>query len=456
LAEPGGSAQPGGARPGARQAHFGLRTWASSRSRTSRATDSCPIVSRHWDWGGEAPLASAGEAVTGGTAVPEHDRQEYFADGIVEEITTAISRLPWLFVIARNSSFAYKGKSPDLRQVGRELGVRYVLEGSVRKAGNRVRITGQLIDSGTGAHIWADRFEGTLDDIFELQDQVTSSVVGAIEPKLRQSEIDRAVRKPTQSLDAYDLYLRALAHLYKLTAEGVSEAIALLGRALEIDPSYAPAAGFAAWCRVWQQIMGWGPLADADVAEAVRLAKQAIETGKDDPDALWTAGITVAVFAGEVATAASLIERALTLNPNSAPAWMASGYVGCFLARPDNAAEGFQRAIRLSPLDPFGYLFTGGLACAQLFAGHHEEAMEWVDRSHCVNRTVFPVSVTKSPCAGCYGRADEGRRWLDRLARITPRIYDSCLQYRNGALSASTQLRNIMSDGLRKAGLPEG
>jgi hypothetical protein len=180
----------------------------------------------------------------------------------------AISRLPWLFVIARNSSFAYKGKSPDLRQVGRELGVRYVLEGSVRKAGNRVRITGQLIDTITGAHIWADRFDGALNDIFELQDQIASSVVGAIEPKLRQSEIERASRKPTAILDAYDLYLRALA----------------------IDPSYAPAAAMIGWCRGWQRLQGWGPLSDADIAEAVRLARQAIEVGREDSDALWMAG----------------------------------------------------------------------------------------------------------------------------------------------------------------------
>src|SRR5499427_1806390 len=155
--------------------------------------------------------------------------QEYFVDGMVEEITTAISRLPWLFVIARNSSFAYKGKSPDLRQVGRELGVRYVLEGSVRKAGNRVRITGQLIDTMTGAHIWANRFDAALDDIFEMQDHMASSVVGAIEPKLRQSEIERAARKPTESLDAYDLYLRALAQFNKLAAESHSEAVNLAG-----------------------------------------------------------------------------------------------------------------------------------------------------------------------------------------------------------------------------------
>jgi adenylate cyclase len=168
--------------------------------------------------------------------------QEYFVDGMVEEITTAISRLPWLFVIARNSSFAYKGKSPDLRQVGRELGARYVLEGSVQKAGNRVRITGQLIDTTTGTHIWADRFDSGLDDIFELQDQVASSVVGAIEPKLRQSEIECAGRKPTESLDAYDLYLRALAQFNKLAAESHSEAVRLAGQSLGIDPSFGTVA----------------------------------------------------------------------------------------------------------------------------------------------------------------------------------------------------------------------
>src|SRR6516162_4842752 len=164
--------------------------------------------------------------------------QEYFVDGMVEEITTAISRLPWLFVIARNSSFAYKGKSPDVRQVGRELGVRYVLEGSVRKAGNRVRITGQLIDTMTGAHIWADHFDGSLDDIFELQDQVASSVVGAIEPRLRLAEIERISRKPPENLTVYDLYLRALALSHQFTPESLGEAVSLLQRAVQIDPSH--------------------------------------------------------------------------------------------------------------------------------------------------------------------------------------------------------------------------
>jgi adenylate cyclase len=217
--------------------------------------------------------------------------QDYFVDGIVEEITTAISRLPWLFVIARNSSFTYKGRSVDVKQVSRELGVRYVLEGSVRKAGNRVRITGQLIDTATGAHIWADRFDGALDDIFELQDQMASHVVGAIEPKLQLSEIERATRKPTASLDAYDLYLRSLAKLHEYSEESMREAIALLKRALAIDPSYSPAAAMIGWCRVHERVQGWGRLSDENANEAVRLARMATEAGRDDPDSLWMCGV---------------------------------------------------------------------------------------------------------------------------------------------------------------------
>jgi TolB-like protein/class 3 adenylate cyclase len=279
--------------------------------------------------------------------------QEYFADGMVEEITTAIARLPWLFVIARNSAFTYKGKAIDVKQVARELGVRYVLEGSVRKAGNRVRITGQLIDTTIGAHIWADRFDGALDDIFELQDQVASSVVGAIEPKLRQSEIERATRKPTESLDAYDLYLRALAEFHKFTADGMRQSVALLQRALAIDPSYAPAAALVGFCRHFQRDHGLGgPVSDADVVDSVRLARHAVTAGKDDPDALWMASFVLMVFAGEHAAAATLIDRALMLNPNSAHAWMHSGLISCFRNEPGPAIEALRRAMRLSPLDP--------------------------------------------------------------------------------------------------------
>jgi adenylate cyclase len=243
--------------------------------------------------------------------------QEYFADGMVEEITTAISRLPWLFVIARNSSFTYKGKAIDVKQVARELGVRYVLEGSVRKAGNRVRITGQLIDAATGNHIWADRFDGALDDIFDLQDQVASSVAGVIEPKLRQAEIERAGRKPTANLTAYDLYLRALAQSYRYTDEGFAEAVVLARQALAIDPSYAPAAALVGFCRGQQWVQGWGALSDEDIGEACRLARQALEAERDDAETIWLAAWALFRLAGEAAMAAAALDRALALNPNA-------------------------------------------------------------------------------------------------------------------------------------------
>jgi TolB-like protein len=308
--------------------------------------------------------------------------QEYFVDGVVEEIITAIARLPWLFVIARNSSFAYKGKSPDLRQVGRELGVRYVLERSLRKASNRVRITAQLIDTTNGAHIWADRFDGALDDIFELQDEIASRVAGAIEPKLRQSEIERASRKPTESLDAWDLYLRALALRYQYTEESMREAIALLQRVLAIDPSYAPAAALLGSCRLNQRAHGLGKISDAEVDEAVRLARRAIEAGGDDPGTLWTAAHKLSYFTGDHATAGNVVDRALALNPNSAHAWMVRGLVWNMQSQPDRAIEALEHAIRLSPLDPLGArAFTILTAAAHFHAGRYELAIEWADRT---------------------------------------------------------------------------
>jgi TolB-like protein/tetratricopeptide (TPR) repeat protein len=381
--------------------------------------------------------------------------QDYFVDGIVEEITTAISRLPWLFVIARNSSFTYKGRAVDVKQVARELGVRYVLEGSVRKAGNRIRITGQLIDTTTGAHIWADRFDGALDDIFTLQDEVASHVVGAIEPKLRQSEIERAARKRPDSLDAYDLYLRALAQFRKYTQEGMHEAIALLKRALEFDPAHAPAAAMIGWCRVFQILQGWGPVSDAEVAEGAHLTRLSIEVGKDDPDALWMAGMTISVLARDHATAASVIDRAITLNPNSAHAWNGRGWVLCFRNQPSPAIEAFERAMRLSPLDPMGYLFTGGLAFAHSEAGRYEEAIEWADRSLREQpRYIGAISAKGASCAHL-GRIEEARDCLRRRLEIQPGL--TIAKYKaDAAMFFPPELLAVYVEGLRKAGLPEG
>jgi TolB-like protein len=377
--------------------------------------------------------------------------QEYFVDGVVEEITTAISRLPWLFVIARNSSFTYKGRAVDVKQVARELGVRYVLEGSVRKGGNKVRITGQLIDTATGAHLWADRFDGALDDIFELQDQVASSVVGAIEPKLRQSEIERASRKPTESLDAWDQYLRALVQLREYTPEGWRQAIDSLRKALALDPACAPAAGLFAWCRVFQLA---GNLTSAEeVAEGVRFARQAIETGREDPDALWMGGWAIVSLAGERGIGLAAIERALELNPNSTLAWNFNGWAQGFSNCPALAIEALQRAMRLSPLDPQRWMFEGGLALAHLIAGRYEEAIEWADRALQENPRAMGVLRFKAAACGLLGRIEEGRECVTRLRELVPgstiasvKIFAQLVAPEVGALSL---------DGLRKAGMPE-
>ncbi len=226
--------------------------------------------------------------------------QEYFADGMVEDIISGLSRIGWLFVIARNSTFAYKGRVVDVKQVGRELGVRYVLEGSVRKAANRTRITGQLIDATTGGHVWADRFEGALDDIFDLQDRMTECVIGAIAPQIERAEIERARRKPTESLDAYDYYLRGVASFHQGTRKAIDEALPALYKAIERDPDFASAYGMAAWCHFWRKINGWMPDPVRDAAEGVRLARRAVELGKNDAVALARGGHALGHFTGDL------------------------------------------------------------------------------------------------------------------------------------------------------------
>jgi TolB-like protein len=382
--------------------------------------------------------------------------QEYFADGMVEEIITALSRIRWLFVIARNSSFSYKGKSPDLRQVGRELGVRYVLEGSVRKASNRVRITGQLIDTGTGAHIWADRFDGALDDVFELQDQVASSVAGAIEPKLRQSEFERASRKPTESLDAYDLYLRALALRDTHTDESVREAIALLKRALAIDPGYAPAKALIGWSRIHQLSHGRSAIAEADRAEAVALARQALDEGKNDPDTLWMAAHALRVFAGERDVAAAAIDRALTLNPNSAHGWMARGFSCNSLRQSSLAIEAFERAMRLSPLDRLSRAFTIGTAIAHLHAGQYSEALGWAERTLHEEPGYRPALLARAIACAQLDRIEEAREALRQFIASQPGLTIVQFKAQYSPRLFPPDLVASLADGLlREAGVPE-
>jgi TolB-like protein/class 3 adenylate cyclase len=382
--------------------------------------------------------------------------QDYFVDGVVEEITTAISRLSWLSVIARNSAFTYKGRAVDVRQIAGELGVRYVLEGSVRKTANRVRITGQLVDTATGAHIWADRFDGPTGDIFELQDQIASSVVGAIEPQLRLAEIGHARRKPTESLDAYDLYLRALALRHEYTERSISEAVGLLQRALAFDPSYAPAAAMIGTCRIHQRASGLGQVSEGEVTEAIRLARGAIETGKADPDALWMAGWTLSNFAGEHTTARNVISRALALNPNLSYGWLASGFVSIAENQPQRAIEAFGCAIRLSPLDPWGgRVFTLGMALAHFAARQYEEASSWADRALAAQPDFRPAMCVKASSCVYLGRTEEAHDWVNRALRLRPGWSISRIKQALRPNMPHEEVLARYAHALRKAGVPE-
>jgi TolB-like protein len=379
--------------------------------------------------------------------------QEYFADGIVEEIITALSRFQHLFVIARNSSFTYKGRAVDVKQVGRELGVRYVLEGSVRKSGSRVRITGQLIDATTGAHLWADRFDGALEDIFDLQDQMTQSVVGAIAPKLEQAEIERAKRKPTESLDAYDYYLRGMAGVHRWTREANDEALRMFYRAIELDPDFASAHGMAARCHCMRKAGGWVSDRARDTAEAERLARRAVELGKDDAVALCTAGFALADVVGDLGDGDALIDRALALNPNLAWAWLFSGWVKVSLGEPDAAIERVAHAMRLSPQDPQIFSMQGAIACAHIVAGRYAEAFSAAETAMLEHPNFLLATCIAATSAALAGRIEEARKAMVRLRQIDPGLRISNLKDVISYLRAEDFAK--WAEGLRKAGLPE-
>ena len=379
--------------------------------------------------------------------------QEYFADGIVDEITTALSRLRWLFVIARNSSFTYKGRAIDVRQIGRELGVRYVLEGSVRKAGNRVRITGELVDASTGTQLWSDRFEGELEDIFDLQDKVTAKVVGALAPKLELAEIERALRKPTESLDAYDYYLRGMGIYNQWNREASREALSLFKRAIEHDPKFASAYGMAARCYVQRKAGGWVTDRDQEIGETARLARRAAQLGKDDSIALGTAGFALAWVVGAVEEGATLVERALALNPNFAWGWGFSGWINVWLGKPEMANEHLACALRLSPHDPLSLTYQTAMACAQFFNGRYAEAWSWAETAmrdrpdyafpHCIGAASGALA----------GRMTEAKKTMARLRELMPNLRISNLS-ELFPLRRPQDVSNF-ADGLRKAGLPE-
>jgi adenylate cyclase len=381
--------------------------------------------------------------------------QEYFADGIVEEIITALSRFRSLFVIARNSSFTYKGRAVNVKQVGRELGVRYVLEGSVRKAAKRVRITGQLVDTVTGAHLWADRFDGQLGDIFDLQDQVTENVVGAIAPAVQRAEIERTKRIPTANLNAYALYLRGLAKLYQLAdRQKYNEALCLFNSAIELDPDFASAHGRAAICYAYAKSSGLATKAANHSGEVTKLAQRAVELGKDDAIALASSGWALAYVVRDLEVAAALIDRALVLNSNLAEAWFCGGWVKNWLGEPKLAIERFARALRLSPLDPLIAGMRSGTAHAHFFLGRYDEAASWAAMALRDNPGLQGGLRIDAASNAMAGRLEQANKSVARLRRLNPELNVSGLKDLLGPYRRAKDLSRY-EEGLRRAGLPE-
>ena len=378
--------------------------------------------------------------------------QEYFADGMVEDIITGLSRIGGLFVIARNSSFIYKGRAVDIRQVGRELGVRYVLEGSVRKAANRVRITGQLIEAETGTHLWADRFDSTLDQVFDLQDHVTEAVLSAIEPSLVQAEIRRAANKPTENLQAYDWLLRAMGEQQLLEREHVDKAIAMARRALELDPRFGLAYAHLASLIQRRRMYGWMQNEAEETAEGIRFAHQSVRLEPNDPLVLTEAAFALGHLNSDLATAIPWLDRAIALNPNSAFAFGRGAIVRNFAGHYETAEQHSGRALRLSPYDTVTYAFSKARGDSHLFRRQYAEAVPWLRRSSRENPLHASSRLHLASALAHLGMLDEARDTIGQLLRIRP--MSSVTWQRNHRLFPQQDYEHML-EGARLAGLPE-
>jgi adenylate cyclase len=376
--------------------------------------------------------------------------QEYFADGMVDDIITALSRFKSLFVIARNSSFTYKNKAVDIKQVGRELGVHYVLEGSVRKAGGRVRITCQLIEAASGVHVYADKFDGDMGDVFALQDRITEKVAAVIEPNIKRAEVERALQRRQTNLSAYDLYLRALPLYYSLTPEGLSEALRLCYRALEIDPRYGAAARFAGELLGMRTAQGWSTDVKSDYSAAFRFCRQALDIDDTDADALAQWGRGLGFMTDDYQGAADFVDRAVAINPNSARAWSYRGWAYRYMRHADEALMSFERAIRLNPLDPTLFDTLTGLANTLILAGRDEEASVQARKALALNPRFTSAYRCLAASTAYLGREREARDAAAALMEIEPSFRINAWAQYGGPWQGQRLL-----DGLRLAGLPE-
>ena len=383
--------------------------------------------------------------------ISKDPEQEYFADGIVEDIIAALSRFKSFFVIARNSTFVYKGRAVGVQQIGRELGVRYVLEGSVRRSGPRIRITAQLVDASTGMHLWAEHYDGVVEDVFDLQDRITASVVGSIQPSIRTAEIERARRKRPENLDAYDLVMRALPHVWALEFEPNKEAVRLLDKALLLEPGYPLAIALAAWCRGQRIVYNWSKNLQEDKRETLRQAQMAAGLAHDDPFILTVLGAALTITR-EFQRATSMLERALSLDPNSAWAWNRSGWLQNYHDDPEVAITHFERSLSLSPFDPMAFNCEVGIGCAHFIAKRYDLAARWQKKALEAKPSAIWIHRTLAPAYALAGEMDKARESVAELMKGYPGIgIINILQ----AMAFSPEVMDRFAEGLRQAGLPE-
>lgn len=377
--------------------------------------------------------------------------QEYFIDGIVEDITTALARNRTLLVIARNSSFTYKGEHVHMKQVANELGVRYVLEGSVRKSGSTVRVTGQLIEAATGHHLWADRFDGGMADIFILQDQIVTRVVGAIAPQLEKAEIDRVKHRTTGNLAAYDLYLHGLDSWNRWTREGNAKALQLFYAAIEKDCDFSTAYGLALSCHLLARAAGWA--FDPDEKEIYRLVERSSQIGIEDPVALCWSAHAQAYFFRDVERALFLVDRALELDVNLTTAWQRSGWIRAYAGDSEGSIESLQKAMRLNPLDPRVFLTQSAMAFAHFIAGRDDDAADWATKALRVKPAWLPALRVAIVSNAMRGNLEEVRRALELYSRIDPHVTQARIA-QCYPLSRHVDRQRLML-AMRKAGVPE-
>jgi adenylate cyclase len=429
-----------------------------------------PVRVWRWSPGRTASTASATLAETAQGALPLPDKpslavlpfdnmsgdpeQVYFADGLAEDLITGLSRVSWLFVIARNSSFIFRGEKLDVRSIGERLGVRYLVEGSVRRAGQRLRLTVQLIEAATSSHLWADRFDGSLEDVFDFQDRTVASLVGTIEPKLMAAEIARSRRKRPDNLDAFDLFLQALPKVAAMSARSTNEAIELLDRAIDLSPDYAQALAYAAICRALRPVQGQSPDDVRDIREAAELARRALDSDPANPIALRTVGFITVVSHRDYQAGWDLVDRSLAINPNDAMSWATRGFISTWAGETEAATAEFENALRLSPLDPqWSGTIKQGMASALCRGGRPEEALPWARKA--VQERPDWVMTHHSLIAALWlsGRHAEAKRASETFVKLFPGF--SLRRTRETSPIRGTSEQERYFDALREAGLPE-